>query len=147
MFDPTVESLLGAPSPGFGCFSSPDRANPGVDCFSPPDAADLVSSSTELTVIGGLFPLIAFFEFAVGFLSVEPTVGRVGGLLRVVPLVVLTAGADGVLKLEDVESLGFAVELVIVRFGIDPAFGFGAGALNSTVWGSMFSIGSSIIKE
>lgn len=119
--DPANDSLLGAPSTGLDFFSSPDAA-----------AIDLVFSSAELIDVRGLWALAALVEFAVGFLSVEPPVGRDGGLLRVVPVVGLAVGAEGVFKTEDVE--GF-VELAKVRFGIVPALGFGGGGFDSTEGG------------
>jgi len=84
-------------------------------------------------------------ELAVGFLSVEPTVGRAGGLLRVVPVVVLAGAIDEVFKAEVVEGFGFVVELGIDRFGIDAAFAFGGVGLDSGCC-STISTGSSIVS-
>jgi hypothetical protein len=129
-----IDSLLGAPSTGF-CF------------FSSPDVSAFVFSSTELTDARGLWALAALVELAIGFLSVELVSGLAGGLLRVVPAVVLAAAVNGVFKPEDVEDFGFTVELGMVRFGIEPAFDFGGVPLASTVCCSMVSIGSSMVNQ
>lgn len=129
-----MDSLFGAPSAGFGFFSSPD-------------VTDFGFSSTELMEARGLWPPAALVELAVGFLSVEPAVGRAGGLLSVVPAVGLTVAADGIFKPEVVEGFGFTVELAILRFGIEPAFAFGGVGLDSSVCCSMDSTGSFIVIE
>lgn len=134
VFGPAIDNLLGAPSGGFGFFSSPDMIA-------------LVVSSTELTDVRGLWPLAALIELAVGFRRVEPMVGLVGGLLRVVPVVGLAVAADVVFKAVVAEGLGFAVELVIFRLGIEPAFDFGGVAMDSSGCCSAGSRGSSIVQD
>ena len=124
--------LLGAPNAGFVFFSSPD-------------VTGFVISSAEPMEALGLWPVAALVELVVGFLSVEPTLGRAGGLLKVVPAVVLAVAAGGALAPDMVDGFGFAVELATVRFGVVAAFAFGAAGLDSSVCGSMLSMGSSIV--
>jgi hypothetical protein len=88
--------------------------------------------------------LAALVELTVGFLRVEPKVGRAGGLLRVVPVVLVVDAVDGIFKSEEAGALGFVVEVAIVRFGMEPAFSFGGVGLASDVCSSILSTGSSI---
>lgn len=86
-------------------------------------------------------------ELAVGFLRVELTVGRAGGLLRVVPVVVLVVATDGVFKLGATDDFGFVAELGTVRFGIEPAFNFGGVGLETAACCSIDSTRSSIANR
>jgi hypothetical protein len=70
-------------------------------------------------------------------------VGRDGGLLRVVPVVVLAIGADGVFKTDGVEDF---VELATVRLGIVPAFSFGGVGLEPIDGCSRVFSGSSMVN-
>jgi hypothetical protein len=86
-------------------------------------------------------------ELTVGFLSVELVVGLAGGLLRVVPVVVLPIGADGAFKLEGTAGFGFVAELGKVRFGIEPAFSFGGLGLDSVGAWSTCSATSAMVDS
>jgi hypothetical protein len=132
VFAAANDILLGAPNAGFGFFSSPE-------------VAGFATSSTEPIEALALWPVAALVELAVGFLIVDPTLGRAGGLLNVVPAVVLAAAVGGAFTPDMVDGLGFAVELVMVRFGVVAAFDLGAVGLDSSVCCSMLSMGSSIV--
>lgn len=54
---------------------------------------------------------------------------------------------DEVFKPEDIEALGFVVELIIARFGMEAAFGFSRVGLGSTCCSTMASTGSSIVHQ
>lgn len=134
VFGPAIDNLLGAPSAGFGFFSSPDMIA-------------LVISSTDPTDVRGLWPLAALVELAVGFRRVEPKVGLAGGLLSVVPVVGLAVAPDVVFTPVVAEGLGFVVEFAILRLGIESAFACGGVAIDCGGCCSEDSRGSSIVQE
>jgi hypothetical protein len=84
-------------------------------------------------------------ELAVGFLNEEAAVGRAGGLLSVVPVVVLVIGAEGSFEAESLEVIGFVVGVPKDRLVTEEGFGIGGADSLSAAGCSMVSTGSSMI--